>query len=166
MTFHNHYLPLSVSNLAQKVLEHIDLNHGVDLAARNFIHSRLPLPGPKNLVDVDSITAKSKFRALRRDIARTIQDKETGGIFLFFCLDNSIHFQEKPPQYLEVDPLFHDALKKIFESYPEFMNVHDLPVIEFSGDEEAEAEDMVEDYVELVKALANSGILEVKNAVQ
>lgn len=147
--------------MVKKIAECVDVDKGVDLAARNFIHSRLPMPDKVLPKDVSKITLQSQCRLVRRDVARLIED-ENGVLGLYFCIDNSIHFQEKPPQFLEIDPVFEGALKALFGAYPKFVPIQSLPIVEFSDAEEEDDVEAQEDNLQLIIALAQAGIVEVK----
>eukprot|EP01127_Copromyxa_protea_P018301 TRINITY_DN5724_c0_g1_i3.p1 TRINITY_DN5724_c0_g1~~TRINITY_DN5724_c0_g1_i3.p1 ORF type:complete len:399 (-),score=83.01 TRINITY_DN5724_c0_g1_i3:4-1200(-) len=154
-----------VASAMIKVAQNIDTQEAVSAAAKNFLHCRLPFPEPELLnkdKNIDGITLATKFRLARRDIARLVEEKETNTLALYFCVNNSIHFQEKLPQYLEVDLIFQQALELVFSSYPEFISVGELPVIEYSESEDSEEVEEGSDNIELVKALARAGILEIQ----
>jgi hypothetical protein len=113
-------------------------------------------------LDITRIHKNTSFRLVRRDIAKIIREENSETVSLYFCLNNSIHFQEKPPQYLEVDLVFLEALGNIFDAYPKFLKVADLPLPVFPDESEEEEEE--EDYnLGLVKALAQAGLLEIKS---
>lgn len=98
------------------------------------------------------INNTSKFRLKRRNIARLIT--ENGTHCLYFSVNNSIHFQAEPPQYLEVEDLFEPAVRFLIRSYPNFISFDELP----SGEEELEEEDKLD----LVTSLRDAGIVSIQ----
>ncbi|EQC33644.1 hypothetical protein SDRG_08748 [Saprolegnia diclina VS20] len=147
------FLAALKKNLREIVTEAMDIaDAACDQMARNFLVDRLPplLEDEEEDCTVEGsprpkINVNARFKLLRYGIARmAIED---GKAVVYHCKENSRKHHENPLSPLEFEIDDAESIEYIFESYPAFFRVGDLP-----------HEDPA-DQIGLVKALYEEGLL-------
>ncbi|OQR93849.1 nucleolar protein [Achlya hypogyna] len=147
------FLATLKKSLRQVVAEAMDIaDAACDQMARNFLVDRLPpmLEDEEEDCTVEGsprpkINVNARFKLLRYGIARmAIED---GKAVVYHCKENSRKHHENPLSPLEFELDDAESIEYIFESYPNYFRVGDLP-----------HEDPA-DQIGLVKALYEEGLL-------
>ncbi|UYV79417.1 C14orf169 [Cordylochernes scorpioides] len=142
----------------------LDLKVGLDTLARNLLHSSLPPCLSPEEKAQSALTTSSKWgepgptfksttliRLVRRHCCRVVN--EAGQLRLYHNLANSRVYQEKEPQYVELEADLSEAIHFLNCQYPQWTPISAVPP---RGD--------VEDKVYIANELFKQGILLAKNS--
>ncbi|XP_062350379.1 ribosomal oxygenase 1 [Cinclus cinclus] len=155
-----------VQGLIKKLVDYAPIDAAVDQRAKSFLHDCLPpvltptekaqsvygFParwqdgGPCN-VDI-LITKDTEVRLLRHGIVRLCN--EEAGVMLYYTTENSRVYHKEEPKFLELDPECTDSVEFLLSSYPNYVNVDNLPC------------ETLEEKISLATLLFEKGILTTK----
>lgn len=159
-----------VKELMGKLKDFLPVDSAVDALATQFQHSALPpVLTPKEQTQttfglkyqmkedgtfsslLDHLSADTKIRLLRANIVRFVF--EGGNYLLYYYGDNSMVYQEREPNYVEIAPEMAAGVVKLINSYPNFVKAGSL------------IDDDVDLSTDLVLDLFGRGLLMTKSPV-
>lgn len=133
------------SDLISKLINYAPIDSAVDQMAKQFLHESLPpclsesekmrsIHGngekwnvKKNRVDnVIELEPDTSIKLIRRNCLRLVV--EDNACLVYHNLDNTKIYQEKEPQYLEVETEVAPAIEFLIKSYPNYVTVEELPL--------------------------------------
>lgn len=136
----------NIKKLLVQCLENAPLDDAVDQLAKKFHHDALPpviekaeeaktifgvkyqLDSGGRLIEPLYITPTTRVRLLRGNICRLV--REEGVYRVYFYVDNSKEYHEYDVNFIEVEEEDVKCIKKLFQSYPSYLSVTELPHLE------------------------------------
>lgn len=135
-----------IMELAQELVnKHLPIGAACDQMVKNFIHESLPpCFNPSELgrsihghgerwnedrarVDcLAELEPDSEIKLIRRNCIRLMGDDK--GCYFYHNLENTRIYQEKEPQFLEVESGALKVIEFLINSYPDYVKIEDLPM--------------------------------------
>lgn len=154
-----------IKDLFSKLINYVNVDLAVDHFSKNFIHSALPpvltaqekalsiVEGGETWVDNQikdgiQIELDTQIKLIRYGCCRLVVEDEES-VRLYHTLENSKIYQEKEPQYVEVQSDLSIGVEFIINSYPNLCRVREIPL------------DSLDDRLEVANLLFDKGLIVV-----
>lgn len=130
-----------IKGLFNDFIQNIDIDDAVDKLAIKYQHEALPpslgsnerkltafglVPTATNdgTMELPKLGKRTEIRLLRANIVRLTM--VNGEYSLYYYVDNSKEYQEYDANFMELDDIAADVVKKLIERYPNYVKVNEL----------------------------------------